>query len=359
MDPKQTEGQNGPSTLSTGANVSRTMDDLNVNDRKSATSNSPFAKHQFNKIAPGTGDIIIGQPNGTTSSAPGDKEPKINRGRLIQFGLIFGGIALVGLVIFTVVMVINNQPKTNNNSNTNNNSGNTIVDSSPRGLFSAYLEFLVDGPDGNSNETDEERAARIYDADFYAIIEIDKTVSDDRNDYVENLNAKWNAFVNVYDKEEVSSSRLADVSLYFYDYAKIGTLSDADIYDIFIAADKDIDTATRQIDDEISSSSTHPIIEYFVNIRRNYAVATLDVLSEADKNNCLSKETLFSSCNFEASDTLAKYTETKAILTDETSTKKKDVLLSNALIPLEDLEQEFYEESADAVSVKNEWGSYV
>ena len=112
MDPKQTEGQTtGSGTLSTGANISRTMDALNVNERKSATSNSPFAKHRFDKVAPGTGDILIDPSAGSiVSSSPAEKKG-INRGRLIQAGLIFGGIALVGLVIFTVVMLIN-KPKT-------------------------------------------------------------------------------------------------------------------------------------------------------------------------------------------------------------------------------------------------------
>lgn len=154
MDPKQTEGQNGPGTLSTGANVSRTMDDLNVSDRKSATSNSPFAKHQFNKIAPGTGDIIIGGDS-SSASAPTGPKPQVNRGRLIQFALIFGGIALVALVIFTVVMVINNQPK-------KSSSNQNVVSLGYQEAFNRYANWMISGEDSSSVVTIPSSSSRYF-----------------------------------------------------------------------------------------------------------------------------------------------------------------------------------------------------
>ena len=173
MDPKQTEGQNGPSTLSTGANISRTMDDLNVNDRKSATSNSPFAKHQFNKIAPGTGDIIIGQSNGTISSAPGDKEPKINRGRLIQFGLIFGGIALVALVIFTVVMVVNNN-QSKSNTPTSDSSTPANVETNSKSFYS----YILNSDTSGNNIPTERASGKTYALTSALASKNDETISD-------------------------------------------------------------------------------------------------------------------------------------------------------------------------------------
>ncbi len=59
MDPKQNK-------LSTGANVSRTMDDLNAENNSTYGSMS-FTKHNFDKIEPGTGDIILG---GSDSNKP-------------------------------------------------------------------------------------------------------------------------------------------------------------------------------------------------------------------------------------------------------------------------------------------------
>lgn len=59
MDPKQNK-------LSTGANVSRTMDDLNAENNPTYGS-MPFTKHSFDKIEPGTGDIILG---GSDSNKP-------------------------------------------------------------------------------------------------------------------------------------------------------------------------------------------------------------------------------------------------------------------------------------------------
>lgn len=89
MDPKQTvpqggqEGQSaGPAgnagfnfsadgskasgKLSTGANVSRTMDSLN-SEQGATYGGMSFSKHNFDKIEPGTGDIILG---GSDSNKP-------------------------------------------------------------------------------------------------------------------------------------------------------------------------------------------------------------------------------------------------------------------------------------------------
>ena len=143
MDPKQTEGQQpGSGTLSTGANISRTMNDLNSNDRKSATFNSPFAKHRFQKVAPQTGDILIDPSRSSVISSTPSEKKGVNRGRLIQFGLIFGGIALIGLVIFTVVMLIN-QPKKSNGGDSGSNSAQVTL--SPESFYSYILDGNTDG----------------------------------------------------------------------------------------------------------------------------------------------------------------------------------------------------------------------
>lgn len=288
MDPKQTEGQNGPSTLSTGANVSRTMDDLNVNDRKSATSNSPFAKHQFNKIAPGTGDIIIDQSNGTISSAPGDKEPKINRGRLIQFGLIFGGIALVGLVIFTVVMVINNQSKTNNNSGTNNNSSNVVV-RNPKDAFEDFLEMLITGESGKTTYTAADgktysftevfeavgNNGAVSDNVFYADQLINSDTSWNRNNYIGELSNLLTSFSSNYSGE--NSELVEQISYYYEDFANVLPVVETDIAKSY--NDVGYDQTASDINESYGFNEDRGINDYNT-YSRDYALATLNLLNE-------------------------------------------------------------------------------
>ena len=68
MDPKQNK-------LSTGANVSRTMDNLNAEDGASYGGMS-FSKHNFDKIEPGTGDIILNTGGDTKRPRPVMAPPK-------------------------------------------------------------------------------------------------------------------------------------------------------------------------------------------------------------------------------------------------------------------------------------------
>lgn len=53
------DGSRASNKLSTGANVSRTMDSLN-SEQGATYGGMSFSKHNFDKIEPGTGDIILG-----------------------------------------------------------------------------------------------------------------------------------------------------------------------------------------------------------------------------------------------------------------------------------------------------------
>ena len=315
MDPKQTEGQNSgpatpqggfsfsngampsgtpptntttPGTLSTGANVSRTMDDLNVNDRKSATSNSPFAKHHFDKVAPGTGDILIAPSSSNIISSNPTGQKGINRGRLIQFGLIFGGIALVALVIFTVVMVVNNQGKSNTNNSTANNSS-TVVAGDPTESFENFLQKLVIGEVGKNVYTTSDGSTysltEVLDAVgrngvasnnvFYADRLIDYDTSQNRSNYISELSNIIADFSASYTGE--NAELVEQIGYYYRDFASVLPVLETDLIEQY--QNIGYDQAVANVGNTYGFNDDRGINDYNA-YSREYAIAILNLLNE-------------------------------------------------------------------------------
>lgn len=270
MDPKQTEGQNsGSGTLSTGANISRTMDALNVNERKSATSNSPFAKHHFDKVAPGTGDILIDPSAGSIiSSAPAENKG-INRGRLIQFGLIFGGIALIALVIFTVVMVINNQPKGNSSSSSSNNSTPTIVTNSK-----SFYSYILNG-DTSGNNIPTERASN----KTYALTAALESGGDELSDYFAIADKAFqSADLNAI-------SELADGQLLIEDYNFLSAYAASPLPSISELTSLYASSGENIVQNLITSSyegydKETTTVKYYIEMAENYSKAFINSMKQ-------------------------------------------------------------------------------
>ena len=382
MDPKQTEGQNssGPampqggftfssgqvatpsgstgvaasSTLSTGANISRTMDDLNVNDRKSATSNSPFAKHHFNKVAPQTGDIIIGQSKGSIISS-GPSEPKINRGRLIQFGLIFGGIALVGLVVFTIIMLVN-KPKTTTTKP-------STADINYQDAFNRYANWMIIGEDSS------EEIIVPKDTSAYYVRKVINS-SDDKVDYIKTANSYYNDFYNAFNSSSLTSyvSLASTVSssyenLKFYaSYLEQANYSEQDFLELYLESPDTFTVGLNEIYDALASDNS---VATSFSERGKARVAILaqwfQLLSQ---NNCIKNNTINESCSntLISSDQNAKQlsddnTQQKQMMDAELSTSINKVIyyIYNIYTELQSpTETEEYSESADETTVRQE-----
>lgn len=129
-------GQLGAANLSTGANVSRTMDSLNSKNQ-SATGSSVFSKHKFDKVDP-NGDIIL------PTSGPVKKERKpINKGVLIKIAVIAGGILGVLVIVLAVVLM----PKGGGNKQ----GGGTIASNLDyQQAFNRYANYVLFGVDSDS-----------------------------------------------------------------------------------------------------------------------------------------------------------------------------------------------------------------
>ena len=321
MDPKQTEGQNGgsaapqggfsfsngstpsgtpptnttaPGTLSTGANVSRTMDDLNVSDRKSATSNSPFAKHHFDKVAPGTGDILINQSSGSIISSGAAEKKGINRGRLIQFGLIFGGIALVALVIFTVVMVINN----NNNKPKNDSSSSPVATASAEDSLIDYMNSFVNNTDNKEDITSTWKNYFANSSSIYAVEQAESAASSAKTEYLNSLNQKWEDFMSKYSGQYAKSAQPTYVPIYFYYIALSPELTEQDLYDLYTKNDQNLDEAKKSVSTIMTNPSNNYAVYVAYQTKLELYNTMLDMMNDAKNAGCLSASTTFRSCDY-------------------------------------------------------------
>ena len=376
MDPKQTEGQNsGPGnapaggfsfssepanntannsgTLSTGANVARAMSDLNSN-RKSATQNSPFAKHQFQKVAPRTGDILI-DPSGNIIT----EEPKqgINRGRLIQFGLIFGGIALAALAIFTVVMVINNKPKDAPKA--------TSVALSYQEAFNRYANWMISGEDST------EEPAIPSNSSVYAV---SKTIrsGDDVSDFIATAKSYFDDFRSAfYESEMADNQTLAstvasnDANLAFYlGYLRGANLSDSELLEMYLEDSEGMKPRIEEIYNNLAEQSV--AASTFAEKGLELAPLLVNKFNMLNQNGCIKNSSVNEPCQNQLVSRNAEFatlnTQISILRTDmEVATEiavGKIIMyvstISNELAaPVEDVE---YNEDVDESELKKEAG---
>ena len=273
MDPKQTEGQQpGSGTLSTGANISRTMNDLNSNDRKSATFNSPFAKHRFQKVAPQTGDILIDPSRSSVVSSTPSEKKGINRGRLIQFGLIFGGIALIGLVIFTVVMLIN-QPKKSNGGDSGSNSAQVTL--SPESFYS----YILDGNTDGKNIPTQRESSKTY-----ALTAALEDSDSNKREYYFSIANRALEQTNIG-----TLSELADGQLLLEDFAFLSSYAGSPLPDISELTNVYSVSGEAGVLSEVANSYADydkelSIVKYYIEMADEYAKAFIDNFKQNGKS---------------------------------------------------------------------------
>lgn len=318
-----------PNILSTGANVSRAMSDLNSNSRKSSTVNSPFAKHRFNKVAPQTGDILIDPSGQVVTSGP---KQGINRGRLIQFGLIFGGIAFVALVIFTVVLVINN----NNKPKETTPSTPQVVIRPVEETFPEYMNMFI----SSTGEVADLDSIWEYYLSFYpstyAIKQMDSPASANRTDYFEQLNKKWNEFILGYEGKYAGTASIGDIPFYFYNVALLPDLNEQTLYSLYTGYDQKLVETKNTVADLTKNNTTSFAIASLLEMKKNLYDATLDVINDAKNVGCLTAETLFHACDASALPTYANYQKALEVYNTE-FTKRVNAYRDFAINSLTDI----------------------
>lgn len=320
-------GTLGAENLSTGANVSRTMESLNSKNQ-SETGTSVFSKHKFDRAEP-DGSILIPESKGLFfRKSRGDKDNDVTgsmiaaRGesvdgldpetrrkrRILRIGGIVGGALAVILAVVIVVVLVaaprREKPK-----------ASTVAPTTELNIaFNKYANFILYGEASAESISEDVSIAKIY--------EINKMVSagtEESKQYFNDAKSNFDAFMTSY-----IASGIAEKSYYLnwfvphyeqvfdfvYNYSQAGKLDNNTLLPIFLASGTSgMDTYFDQNykvfqDSELDNSkefyeSQKQILEY----RKQY-------FNLARQNNCIRTANIVDGCKVSMSaEEMTKYND--------------------------------------------------
>ncbi len=221
-------GELGSQTLSTGANVSRTMDSLNSHNQESATGKSIFQKKKFDKVVAVSGDIILTiDPNDNKG-----QRKSLDKAKMIKFGGILGAIVavvLLGAIILAFVTGSGKKEKTPGTQPTANLSMGQA--------FYQYSNYILFGTT-STTPTDE----TISLANTYEIDTILSAESEEKSSFFHTAKQYFDKFIESYNNSDeknqsyILPSILPDYKNTFdfiYNYAQAGGLADSELLPIY------------------------------------------------------------------------------------------------------------------------------
>ncbi len=290
-----TAGQLGAETLSTGANVSRTMASLN-DKTQSRTSRSLFQKKKFDKVVPVTGDIII-------SSNPEqvrEKGQSLDKAKMIKVGGILAGIVavvLIGAIIFALVAGGGKKKETP-----------VAVSNSVQSSFDEYASYALYGDtDSEINESEISIInSYVIKSMAYSSTEESKIYFDEAKNYLDN-------FIDTYNGTDLSSQ--SDFLGWYVPYyrqvfefvnncAHVGGLDLKTLLPIYLLSGTDGLDAYFEENYGIFNDPESDLIEsndYYI-----YQKGVLDYqkkyIQTAQRSRCISGSEIVASCNITMSD---------------------------------------------------------
>lgn len=292
-------GTLGAESLSTGANVSRTMDSLNSKNQ-SETGTSVFSKHKFDRAEP-DGSILIpeskglffrkskgGRENDTTGSmiaARGETadglDPETRRKRkMMRIGGITGAV-LAGILAIVIVVVLVAAPRPEKPKATTP-TGITVEQA-----FEEYANYLLTG-DKEKGLTDEEitnifASNTTFNQKAYANKSIDSSEPSDYQ-YIDNLNNYYNTFYSLYNGE-MTSSQLNYLPAYYYNLARGKKFSEQDVRDRF-SEENDEEKVRSYIREFVNPDTDRYDASRYLGLKYKYLVDYANVLVEARDKKC-------------------------------------------------------------------------
>lgn len=221
--------------------------------------------------------ISSGQSDVVLSSGGGKKNSKI--WMIVSIILVLLGVG-VGVV---AVVMLNGQKEQNN----------TAITGEVKKKFNSYANYILTG----ENSDDDIDISSIYNSDYYAdgVLFNQENLSENikiKADFLNNLEEKYNALIKVYD----GPYDLSDIQVYFYDFAKLKTLNESEIFDNYISLGAQ---ATQEL---IKSNLKIQGIEYnknllnFLQAENKLELALVDYYNELNNAGCIMNGVLNDEC---------------------------------------------------------------
>ena len=294
-------GTLGAENLSTGANVSRTMDSLNSKNQ-SETGTSVFSKHKFDRAEP-DGSILIPESKGLFfRKSRGDKDNDVTgsmiaaRGesvdgldpetrrkrRILRIGGIVGG-ALAVILAVVIVVVLVAAPRGEKVE------APVAVGITMEQAFKEYSNYLLTG-DKEKGLTDEEAknafiAEGVFNDTAYANRIINDPEIDDYIQYVDNLNNLYKTFLDLY-KGELSDEQLRYLPAYYYNVARSKKFSEQDVRNRFTENNNEEETK-KYIREFVNPDIDRYSASRYLGLKYKYLIDYVSVLVEAHDNKCV------------------------------------------------------------------------
>lgn len=352
MDPKQTapqggqpggqEGQNGQAqstganpvfgaagnlggnTLSTGANVSQTMDSLNSGN-SFASGKSLLQRKRVDNVDPVTGDIII-------SSSPNDKpaggSKPINKALLIKIGgviLVLGAIALVVGIVMAFV--------SGGDKKSNNGSGNASVSTiSADAAFNSFANYILSG-----DESSDPVSTYISIADAYTInTMLEDTNSEESKEFFNIAKQKFDVFTtsfnnsNLKNESSFLNSYVPSYTIIFnfvYNYSQIGVIDLNTLAAIY--SEEGADGIDQFFDDNfgVFNDRNDTDMSDYYNYEKKIFDYTKQYLEKANEASCIKNNKISDNCRVSMSES-----DTSAYNNAVSSAERKVNLVVDKLI---------------------------
>ncbi|MBQ3325559.1 hypothetical protein IJG79_00180 [Candidatus Saccharibacteria bacterium] len=305
-------GTLGGNTLSTGANVSQTIDSLN-SGKLSASGTTLLQRKRVDNVDPVTGDIIIASnPNEKTS---GGTRP-INKALLIKLGIAVLIIGAIALVVGIVIAFVSGGDKKNNSSNSNNSAPAVLATNADQ-AFNEYANYMLYGSSS--------QAAVSENVNIYSSYEIDKMVNaknDESKDFFKNARLYLDNFVQTFNNSELKEKSyllpyiVPEYQGYFdfvYNYIMANPINRATMLQVYSeggsAGVDQFFADNYSIFNELDSIES----KSYYNYMNEVVVYYKKFIELAERRKCIDGDTIIDSCsiNMGASD-VEKYEESAA-----------------------------------------------